>query len=303
MNNTTLNIYENLEKSVNKKNVSYIKKLFENLGYDIDYQKFKGIIYGNTEPSTKTEKEYKNVYDTYIYLLINRKIQIDLHFNRRWYYLLFEKEIPEDLSQKLINEIYEIDELTNLEKVARIHLKIYEIFEGEDKKNQKIIAFLMLNYLLYRYDYPMIKLLYKDFTEYDEVIKTKDEQKLTIFLIKLLQKQKIQDKSYYKNLKPLSLEEVYEGIKEEKETLKELFRVKSVAITGSFSKGDMRIDSDIDLLISYQDPICYIEKIKCYNGLKEYLENKFKRFVDLIETSNEILEEMIEIYDKAIKIY
>ncbi len=60
MNNPNLKTYKNLERSVNKKSVSCIKKLFDNLGYDIYYQKFKKIIYGNTQLSTKIEKEYKN---------------------------------------------------------------------------------------------------------------------------------------------------------------------------------------------------------------------------------------------------
>ena len=63
---------------------------------------------------------------------------------------------------------------------------------------------------------------------------------------------------------------------------------------GSFAKGVSRIDSDIDLLFTFNQDKTSIEKENTINFLKEYYFNKFKRFIDFSEISDYLSDEFIK---------
>ena len=59
--------------------------------------------------------------------------------------------------------------------------------------------------------------------------------------------------------------------------LHERFAVQSLAVFGSASRGTLRADSDVDVLVRFRKPA----SPELYFGLKDYLESLLGREVDL----------------------
>jgi uncharacterized protein len=72
-------------------------------------------------------------------------------------------------------------------------------------------------------------------------------------------------------------EDVISTIREQKHTLHAM-GVKTLEIFGSTARGDARPDSDIDLLVEFQQPASFDR----YMDLKLYLEDLTGRRVDLV---------------------
>ncbi len=67
-------------------------------------------------------------------------------------------------------------------------------------------------------------------------------------------------------------------LQEHRETLRRRFSVKTMRLFGSVARDDAGIDSDIDLLVSFEETPTLFEFMR----LKGYLEDLLKNKVDLI---------------------
>lgn len=74
-----------------------------------------------------------------------------------------------------------------------------------------------------------------------------------------------------------TLEEIQKILQTHKEELYKKFEVKRIGIFGSYSRGEQKETSDIDILVEFHRPIGFIEFIK----LQEYLESLLGVKVDL----------------------
>ena len=77
------------------------------------------------------------------------------------------------------------------------------------------------------------------------------------------------------------------------------YHVKTLRIFGSMARGESRIDSDVDLLVTFSKPISLLQMI----GLERELSTIIGRKVDLLTTKsvsrylrNSILKESRQIY-------
>ncbi len=75
-----------------------------------------------------------------------------------------------------------------------------------------------------------------------------------------------------------TLEEIQKILQTHKKELSEKFGVKRIGIFGSYSRGEQKETSDIDILVEFHRPIGFIEFIK----LQEYLEALLGIKVDLV---------------------
>ncbi|HLE15291.1 MAG TPA: nucleotidyltransferase family protein [Anaerolineales bacterium] len=66
-------------------------------------------------------------------------------------------------------------------------------------------------------------------------------------------------------------------IKKEFPFLRDQFGVERIALFGSFARGDVHEDSDVDILVSLSKPLGF-----SFFQLADYLEDKLGRKVDLI---------------------
>ena len=80
-----------------------------------------------------------------------------------------------------------------------------------------------------------------------------------------------------------TLSEIKEILRKHKKELKEKYKVKSIAIFGSYARGEQKETSDIDILIDYYEPISLLKLIELENYFSDLLGVK----VDLI-TKNSI---------------
>ena len=114
------------------------------------------------------------------------------------------------------------------------------------------------------------------------------------FAINLVVNAPLQDKSYYKNLLPISVRDIYNTVLADKEILLGKYGVLHIGIFGSFAKGNQRIDSDIDLLVVFSDELILNEKLVIVEKLAEHYFKKFNRFVDINEVGKYVIDEMLK---------
>ena len=68
-------------------------------------------------------------------------------------------------------------------------------------------------------------------------------------------------------------------LREHEPELKEQFGVAKIGIFGSFARGEARPDSDVDVLVTFQDGKKTFDN---FMGTRFYLEDLFRRKVDLV---------------------
>lgn len=74
-----------------------------------------------------------------------------------------------------------------------------------------------------------------------------------------------------------SIEEIKEIINSHKDFLEHKYCVENFLLFGSYAKNQQTADSDIDLLVSFKEPIDMFDFI----DLQEYLSNIFRKKIDL----------------------
>jgi len=95
-----------------------------------------------------------------------------------------------------------------------------------------------------------------------------------------------------------SLENVINLLEKQKNELKRKYGVKSIGVFGSFVRGTVKRDSDIDILVEFEKPIGMFKFLE----LEEYLSKLCNRKVDLVSKKalkpnigKHILREVVEV--------
>jgi len=93
----------------------------------------------------------------------------------------------------------------------------------------------------------------------------------------------------------LNKETLSERLKEYKPILREKYYVERIGFFGSFARDEQKMDSDIDMLVEFSQPVGFE-----FIDLKYYLEELFQRKVDLVTPNalkprikERVLEEVI----------
>jgi predicted nucleotidyltransferase len=94
------------------------------------------------------------------------------------------------------------------------------------------------------------------------------------------------------------LEEIKRTIGEHRPTLEKQFKVKTIAIFGSYARGEQEEGSDVDILVEFSEPIGFF----AFLDLEEYLEALLGTGVDLVSKKalkprigENILREMVPV--------
>lgn len=77
--------------------------------------------------------------------------------------------------------------------------------------------------------------------------------------------------------KVYSIEEIKNKIKEKESFFRQKYHVNKFLLFGSYAKGEQTSESDIDLLVEFQETVDMFEMI----DLQEYLQDLFGKKVDL----------------------
>jgi len=76
----------------------------------------------------------------------------------------------------------------------------------------------------------------------------------------------------------MKIKEIINTLSELKPAIREKYNVKELGIFGSFIRGEEKSDSDLDILVSFEEPIGFFKFIE----LEEYLSDKLDVKVDLV---------------------
>jgi len=94
---------------------------------------------------------------------------------------------------------------------------------------------------------------------------------------------------------PISKEAILTELRSEKSFLAEKYGVISIGLFGSYAKLEEGTESDIDLIVELKSP-----KFEWLAGLQVYLENKFKKRIELIRKSNNINRRFLSRIEKDV---
>lgn len=278
------------------------KRVLKNNGYfyyaldkDFNYREYKQIAFGKKKVKQKIYGEMKNTYDSLIYLMDNKKTFINREFLSRWLYLI-DRNIDNIIINKLINIIYKprseryfslIDDLKD----------IYEIKTIEEETRLKIIYQLII-YLDYRYKEMMMNIKKKDVREL--IFNIKNNKSIQKIILKTILNQKPFDINYYKNLEEIDLNKIITTLQEDKDKIKEEYKIEGISLYGSIVNNEQRFTSDIDMIISFSSSLSYLEKIEKVKRFKEYCLIKLKRYVDILEINENIPESLLSELENTI---
>lgn len=78
------------------------------------------------------------------------------------------------------------------------------------------------------------------------------------------------------------IEELKKIVAEEKDEIRQQYKAEIKAVFGSYARGDFRADSDLDLLVDFDDGVNLFDMI----GLEQFLEDKLGCKVDVVPRSS-----------------
>ncbi len=144
---------------------------------------------------------------------------------------------------------------------------------------------MLLNFCLAKCGISILSFKFNELKTVKELVEIKNKNELLNFLLEMNIANKTQSKNQYRSLKLLTFSEIYSFISSEKDFLKQ-YGIKHLYIFGSCVRNEVRVDSDIDFLVSMNQDLTYKEKEENLNILSDILYKKLHHFVDFIEISD-----------------
>jgi uncharacterized protein len=87
--------------------------------------------------------------------------------------------------------------------------------------------------------------------------------------------------------------EILDSLRKEKALLQNSFDVESIALFGSYARGEQSADSDIDFLVKLREP-----KASSLSRLIAFLEKKFNNKVDVVREGPHLSERFRKLVNK-----
>ena len=271
------------ELIVRKTTSALIEKFFVYSGYDLPHDAYKEILYNNKKCMSNTEDKIKRYYDGYMFLLNNSSNILSSKILLIFFYIIYQRELDINIINKVINKYVFNEGLPSLEKAINLLLIISDELSFTDKIDKLLMPLMFFNYELVKNNTPSIRLVRNDIIKYEKLIENKNKEELFIFFKNIIDNYEFFDKSYFDNLKELSLSDIIKVFRKDEEELKSIYKVKKLIIYGSYAKGINRYDSDIDILIRLDNDLAFKERINIIKELKIKYKNIFNRFVDIEE--------------------
>lgn len=291
------------ELVVRKRNVNFLEMIFVYLGYDFRHDNFKSVLYSESGYITIMEERAKHYFDGLNYLINNKETPFTLILLKKFFYICLGEEIDENLLKRITSYYFYLNNDNDVKKAVKLHLYVYKTLEYLNYEDRLIASLILFNYILLKHNIPCVQIVKRDLPKYEELRDKENIDELYEYMYEIIKNNLFQDKSYYKNLKPLTFKQIKRKILDDKDMLKDKYTVKSIYVFGSFCKGLERIDSDIDVAMSLSLDLTEEEKEQILKELKEYFYKSFKRFVDIHEVMDIIHQDFIKKAVNIIKIY
>ena len=296
-------LVKNKELVVRKRIVNFLEMIFVYLGYDFRHDNFKSVLYSKSGYITIMEERAKHYFDGLNYLINNKETSFTLILLKKFFYICLGEEIDENVLKRITSYYFYLNNDNDVKKAVKLHLYAYKTLEYLNYEDRLITSLILFNYILLKHNIPCVQIVKSDLPKYEELRDKENIDELYEYMCEIIKSNLFQDKSYYRNLKPLTFKQIKRKILDDKDMLKYKYKVKSVYVFGSFCKGLERIDSDIDVAMSLSLDLTEKEKEQILKELKEYFYKSFKRFVDIHEVMDIIHQDFIKKAVNIIKIY
>ena len=251
--------------------IEFVSKL---LGIDLPHERFKLIALNKYKVESKEEREVSSLKDAYLYLLNNSSQVLTRQLLINTYYLLTNKFLNSEIVDQLIEEYYKNIDDPVIELVSKVHLRTL------NKVNERKIefAFILSNYILFKNKEKLLIPYEWNFKDYKEACELLSKDRVLISILEMQSHSKdTNDK------KDISFNEIVSKLKEKEEVLKKRFLVKGLYLYGSLTKGSNYDQSDLDLLVIFNDKLINMQKEKLKEELQKYLSNELDVRTDLID--------------------
>ena len=289
--------FKNKELFVRKVLAGFIEKLFYFTNHDLDHDRVKKVLYAEDSFKSDDEEKIKRMYDAYIYLVSNSKSPLTNQILKTFFYIYFGKEVDTNVSLRIATRFFDYVDRPIIESAIDFHIDVFNEIDCASEEDRFAISLMFFNYVLVKNGIPSTRFVARELNEYlerKERYLSGEKISLYEFFFEIIGKEKVQDETYYENLKELSLQEVYRALKEDEEFIKQNYSINHLSIFGSFAKQINRIDSDIDLLVTISLDLTSEEKRKKLNDFKTHYFDKFSRFIDISEISEYLDDEFIK---------
>lgn len=244
------------------------------VGYGLPHERFKRIILDDFKAESREEKAVKQFANAYLYILNNIHQSVTNELLQESYYLLTHEQLDKEISKQIL-ETYYIHYDENSHYVAMmIHFKILELVRIRSIE----FAFMISNLIMLKKGrYPLIPYEYM-YEIYKKTIQDKNKDKLMVLFSEIEAISKP-----YENHSNLSKEEIIVKIRESRQYLIKNYHIKKLYLYGSYAKEKVTTQSDLDLLVIFDKEKLPLEKGMVIKNLTDYLENKIKIHLDILD--------------------
>ena len=164
-----LSKFKNKEILVRKILAGFIEKLFNYLGYKLNHDRVKKVLYGEDSFNSNTEERIKRAYDGLIYLLTNSKNPLTNKILNTFFYIFFNKEIDSNVALRIVTKFFEYIDKPVIESSVDFHIDVFNEIDCANEEDRLIISLIMFNYFLAKNDIPATQFLSSDLKSYSEL--------------------------------------------------------------------------------------------------------------------------------------
>lgn len=265
--------FNNKLLNTRKRRFSFIKLcVIRKYNIYIDVRRIKEIMYGEVEPKLDYEIDALSLFNLYSELLETKSIDI------------FSNII------KIDNITLDIDNIINT---------IYSLYGRIDL----VYLFMIMNYLFLCNNLSIINPYKRRYDDFIRCLEEHSEKRFYELIIDVLDNIETLDIDYYDKCLETNKGLIINFINDNKDIIKEEGRINNIYLFGSYAFGKIRYDSDIDLLVITKDDQTYEAKVEGVIFIKNLIEERFKRIVDIHETTKDLLEKDSNVFKGAILIF
>ena len=256
--------------------------------------RFKNIVLDKETPNSYYEAHYKEIIDTYTYLMNNIKSNMDITLFIKSYFLLTNKRISKKNAYKLLSIYYMYKECNVVELLSFLLEEINKIIRFRKLE----YSLLLINYFFKKIDDNEIEIYQSMFNS----LKTMFSNKENILASLLMLKRSLNYKKEqgFINIKK---KEILDFFHFDKANIRDRFLINRLFLFGSFSENTHHNQSDLDLLVVFNDSINSSEKIMLSKNLEKYIEEKLKIPTDVINFEYAITSMDFMSLNKILTIY
>jgi len=249
----------------------YIYKIYHRKTQKV---RFKEVILDKETLNSYEEIHYKEISDSYTFLMNNIKSPINSSIFIKSYFLLSNKRISQNNAWQFVSIYYQYKTCDVVELLSLLLEKINRTI-----RYKKIeYCLLLINYFFKRIIDEEIVVYPAMFSSLKNMLTSKENIITSLLLLKRSISYKEQNQKH-----GISKLQIMDFFHTNKTILKTKFLIKRLFLFGSFSEETSHDQSDLDILVIFDDSITKDEKSLLNKKVKNYIEEKLKIQTDVID--------------------